>query len=134
MPPPDRRTSRLRNVLRGRRRGRTSLGYDLAERLSPTRCAVCALALRSLDRFFYHLSYENTNDFDTRERFVHGGGFCRDHAWRYVEVMNDGLSVALLYEHLLKVAERQGQMHVGGRCVACEYRATAERDLTTSLA
>jgi len=114
--------------------GRTPWGWDLLESLDPKRCAVCVLALRSVDRFFGGLSYESTNDPEVRQRFVDGGGFCRDHAWRYAEVTNDGLSVALLERHLLTVALRQGGIEVGHGCMACAQRAAAEHDLARILA
>ena len=110
-------------------RGRTSWGFDLLEGLRADRCAICTLTMRSVNRFFDNLSYENTNDPDTRERFVAGGGFCRDHAWHYADHWRDGLSVALLYRHLLVQARRDGQLRVGHACIACRQREQAEDDL-----
>jgi hypothetical protein len=115
-------------------RGRTSWGWDLLESLEADRCAVCRLALRSVDRFFGTVSYEATNDPEVRQRFVDGGGFCREHAWRYAEVTNDALGVGLLYQHLLRVAWRQGGLDVGVECVACVQRERAERDLARIVA
>jgi hypothetical protein len=81
-------------------RGRTSLYFDLRDGFALPGCAVCRYTLRSVQRFFEALVYENTNDFTLRASIRAARGFCNRHTAQYTS-MGDELGAALIYRDLL---------------------------------
>ncbi len=69
-------------------------------------CPVCALALAAVQSWLEQLSLENVNDFDTRAALRGAGGFCNRHSWAWAR-LHDALGTAILYEDLLREAERR---------------------------
>lgn len=81
-------------------RGRTSLYFDLLEGFQQPGCTICRYSLRAVERFFDGLTYENTNDYATRDAVRAARGFCNRHTGQYLG-FSDELGTAIICRDLL---------------------------------
>lgn len=88
------------------RPGRSTIFFELLDACARDGCPVCRLALRSVERFFDSLTYENTNDPGIRAELRASRGFCNRHAWQYAE-WRDGLGAAIIYRDVLREVLRE---------------------------
>ena len=88
---------------RGRPRAARHMAYfDLLEALPRPGCPICYLAKRTTYRYLDILSYENVNDPGLRARLRAARGFCRYHAWQFVDDLDDGLGTAIIYRDIVE--------------------------------
>jgi hypothetical protein len=91
-------------------------------------CPICRVEHDAALRYISGLFYEQTNDFNLRERLRASLGFCRQHAHLMVEeLQGNALGIALIYQDVLKVAinhleDRHGTLAPVRKCPACEQR------------
>jgi len=83
------------------RTDQSSIMYEFIEACGLEGCPVCRLAVRTSDRYFDILAYENTNDIDVRNELRASRGFCNRHAWQYAE-HHDSLGAAIVYRDVLR--------------------------------
>lgn len=81
--------------------------YDLVERLERPGCPVCALAARSVSQYLDTLAYEQVNEPAVRAALRHAGGFCRRHAWQFLQMGGAVLGAAIIYADLLRTVRRE---------------------------
>ncbi|OGV50755.1 MAG: hypothetical protein A2X49_12105 [Lentisphaerae bacterium GWF2_52_8] len=74
--------------------------FEVEESLQSRGCPLCTLLSKQVARFFDRFLYENLGNPYFRHSFRKAGGFCRTHAWMFMNC-NDGLAVAVLYRELL---------------------------------
>jgi hypothetical protein len=79
--------------------------HELIEALGGPDCAVCALALRSLRRYFDALAYEKVNDLSTRAAIRGALGFCAPHG-RMLREARAALGAAIIHRDVLTNAGR----------------------------
>jgi hypothetical protein len=124
--------------------------HDLIEAFSQAGCPVCRLTTESVDAYLTAVCYEQVNDLDLREQLRSAGGFCRDHAERFLRQRLGQLAAAIVYRDVLSTARKRISASVGQRtrsklaallggggarralagsprCPGCEVEADAER-------
>jgi hypothetical protein len=123
--------------------------HDLIEAFGQAGCPVCRLTTESVDAYLTAVCYEQVNDLDLREQLRSAGGFCRDHAERFLRQRLGQLAAAIVYRDVLSTARKRisasaGQrarsklaVLLGGgarkalvgapRCPGCEVEADADR-------
>jgi hypothetical protein len=125
--------------------------YELRDALAGSGCAICALALRSLARYFDALAYESVNDPGIRDALRASRGFCAAHGQLLREartaagaaiLCRDVLAAASeTLEQLARPEHGRGLERLFGRneratsdplapqraCPACERRRAAEQ-------
>jgi len=74
--------------------------FDLRDSLGSPGCALCALALRSMRRYFETLGYESVNDPGIRNAVRAARGFCEVHG-RMLREARDALGTAIIHRDLL---------------------------------
>ncbi len=79
----------------------SSIMFEFIEACGLDGCPLCRLAVRTSDRYFDILAYENTNDIGVRNELRASRGFCNRHAWQYAE-HHDGLGTAIVYRDVLR--------------------------------
>jgi len=108
-------------LMRARRRPREEVGYrDLLADLGRPGCPVCHGSHRAAWRYLDALLWEFVNDPGVRAHLRGTHGFCREHAQMAVALaagQGEGLGMAILYEDLLRNAQRAAGLAVeaGGR-------------------
>jgi hypothetical protein len=83
-------------------RGHTPF-FELQAALSEGGCAICALTVRSLERFFAGLVYERVNDVGLRETIRRSFGLCAAHAGMLREARS-ALGIAIIQRDVLRAA------------------------------
>jgi hypothetical protein len=89
--------------------------FELQTALREPGCAICALALRTLERYFAGLVYEKINDISTRAAIRGAAGFCAAHGAMLREARS-ALGIAIVQRDVLRAsaaALREAQQ--GGR-------------------
>jgi hypothetical protein len=76
--------------------------FELRDSLGGPGCAVCALALRSMRRYFATLGYESVNDPGIRSAVRAARGFCEVHG-RMLREAHDALGTAIIHRDVLTV-------------------------------
>src|SRR5260221_14666502 len=76
--------------------------FELRDSLGRPGCAVCALALRSMRRYFATLGYESVNDPGIRSAVRAARGFCEVHG-RMLREAHDALGTAIIHRDVLTV-------------------------------
>lgn len=74
--------------------------YELRDALVGSGCAICALALRSLNRSFATLAYESVNDRGIRDEVRAAHGFCAVHG-EMLSAARSALGTAIIHRDLL---------------------------------
>jgi hypothetical protein len=74
--------------------------YELRDALGGPGCAICALALRQLDRYFAGLGYERVNDRGLRSQIRAARGFCPVHGQR-LQANRTALGTAIIQRDVL---------------------------------
>ena len=131
---------------------RHSVFFDVEDALAKPGCPLCRLTTASVLQYFAALGYEQVNDVEARDELRANGGFCRRHAWLFLERSGNRLGVAIIYRDMLNhaartldgggaitagIGRRLGKLLGGGRagdrdpqsprpCTACRYEADAE--------
>src|ERR1700694_4411303 len=86
---------------------RDSTAFEVREALDQAGCAVCRLAVRSVDRWLASVAYDQINDIDLRARLRAARGLCNAHAHRWQREVHSVLGTAILYQDLLTSALRE---------------------------
>lgn len=86
---------------------RDTTAFEVREALQEPGCAVCRLALRSVQRLFRSVAYEQVNDPKLRSDLRKRGGFCTPHAHQWLREAHSVLGTALIYRDVLHAALRQ---------------------------
>ena len=76
--------------------------FELRDSLGGPGCALCALALRSMRRYFDALGYESVNDPGIRSAVRAARGFCEVHG-RMLREAHDALGTAIIHRDVLTV-------------------------------
>jgi uncharacterized protein DUF6062 len=77
--------------------------FELHHALAGPGCALCALALRSMRRYFEALGYESVNDPGIRDAIRAARGFCEVHA-RMLREARDALGTAIIHRDVVSTA------------------------------
>ncbi|MHB1133385.1 MAG: DUF6062 family protein, partial [Chloroflexota bacterium] len=85
--------------------------YELLAAVQSDDCPLCALGLRSAQRYLRSLAYEHVNDLDLRAGLRARRGFCNHHAWQMVLEESDGLAVAIIYRDVVQNLIRPLEAH-----------------------
>jgi hypothetical protein len=85
--------------------------FELMAALGEPGCALCRLATRSVREYFHALGYEQVNDVELRAALRAANGYCRRHAWLFLEQGGNRLGVAIIYRDLVE----QARQRLGGR-------------------
>jgi hypothetical protein len=85
--------------------------FELVAALGEPGCALCRLATRSVREYFSALGYEQVNDVELRDALRAADGYCRRHAWLFLEQGGNRLGVAIIYRDLVQHARER----LGGR-------------------
>jgi len=90
------------------RKSRRQAGeHDLVAVLERTGCPVCRLAAEAVDGFLESVCYEGVNDLELREQLRQAGGFCGEHASRFLGQSHGQLATAIVYRDVLVNAARR---------------------------
>jgi len=81
--------------------------YEVLEALAEGGCPVCGLAERSVRQRLASLSYEQVNDPAVRDELRAAQGFCRRHAWQFLELGGTVLGAAIIYADILRSVRRR---------------------------
>jgi len=81
--------------------------HDLLEALDQAGCPVCRLAGEAVDALLQSICYEQVNDLELREQLRAEGGFCPEHARRFLAQPNGPLATAIVYRDVLVNAARR---------------------------
>jgi len=81
--------------------------HDLIEAFGQPGCPVCRLATEAVDAYLTSVCYEQVNDLDLREQLRTAGGFCRDHAERFIKQRLGQLAAAIVYRDVLNTARKR---------------------------
>lgn len=125
--------------------------FELEQALAQPGCAICALALRELDRYFRGLVYEKVNNIGIRDAIRKAHGFCAAHGAMLREARS-ALGAAIIQRDVLRAVARQldgpgaarqggwrqtlfgergaGEAPLGpaGSCPACQHAGSFARD------
>jgi hypothetical protein len=89
-------------------RGKNQTFYELKEllaesgrRIDKQLCPICTVTRASLMQFLGSLSFENVNDYETRQKLWASLGFCNRHAWQWYSLKNASGS-AIIYKDIAK--------------------------------
>src|SRR6058998_2400497 len=74
--------------------------FELRDSLGGPGCALCALALRSMRRYFETLGYESVNDPGIRSAVRAARGFCEVHG-RMLREARDALGTAIIHRDVV---------------------------------
>jgi hypothetical protein len=74
--------------------------FELRDALAGPGCALCALALRSMRRYFEALGYESVNDPGIRDAVRAARGFCEVHG-RMLRQARDALGTAIIHRDVI---------------------------------
>ena len=74
--------------------------FELRDALAGPGCTLCALALRSMRRYFEALGYESVNDAGIRDAIRAARGFCEIHA-RMLREARDALGAAIIHRDVV---------------------------------
>jgi hypothetical protein len=74
--------------------------FELRDALAGPGCALCALALRSMRRYFEALGYESVNDPGIRDAVRAARGFCEVHG-RMLREARDALGAAIIHRDVV---------------------------------
>lgn len=91
-------------------------------------CPLCRIEHDMVLRYISSIFYEQTTDYNLRDRLRDSLGFCREHAYFAVdELPGNALGIAIIYQDLIKYAMHHLDSSRGGssprrRCPACEQR------------
>jgi len=88
--------------------------HDLIEAFGQPGCPVCRLATEAVDAYLTSVCYEQVNDLDLREQLRSAGGFCRDHAERFIRQRLGQLAAAIVYRDVLNTARKRIAAGGGG--------------------
>jgi Family of unknown function (DUF6062) len=77
--------------------------FELRDALVGSGCALCALALRSMRRYFETLGYESVNDPGIRDAIRAARGFCEVHG-RMLRDARDALGAAIIHRDVVNAA------------------------------
>jgi hypothetical protein len=77
--------------------------FELRDALAAPGCALCALALRSMRRYFETLGYESVNDPGIRDAIRAARGFCEVHG-RMLREARDALGTAIIHRDVVGAA------------------------------
>ena len=89
--------------------------YELRDALAGSGCAICALALRSLNRSFATLAYESVNDRGIRDEVRAAHGFCAVHG-AMLSAARSALGTAIIHRDLLgAISDRLSDQALSGR-------------------
>ena len=106
---------------------------DLIEALGRSGCPICRLAAEAVEAFLASVCYEQVNDLDLRAELRAAGGFCREHAGRFLRQPNGPLATAIVYRDVLaNAARRLEQADPGGRSRLAGLLAKAPRRPTAA--
>ncbi len=75
--------------------------YELQEVLAQPGCPLCFLRYDTERRYFDTLFYELVNDYETRQKVIHSGGFCPEHTAFIFQERHSVLGIAIIYHDLL---------------------------------
>jgi hypothetical protein len=90
------------------RKSRRQAGEDdLLTALDRTGCPVCRLVAEAVDGFLESVCYEGVNDLELREELRQAGGFCGEHASRFLGQSHGQLATAIVYRDVLLNAARR---------------------------
>jgi hypothetical protein len=114
---------------------------ELKEALAARGCPVCWVGEAAARRYLRFTLHESVNDPATRTRLAAAWGFCRRHAWHFLQweevTMRDGLGTAIIAEALLRTAKELLEAHTGAPSVEGRRKKGAQaalqklvRDLT----
>jgi hypothetical protein len=79
--------------------------FELQETFADSRCAICILTERALERYFSSLVYERVNDIKLREAIRKAYGFCAAHGAMLVAARS-ALGIAIVQRDVLRAAAR----------------------------
>lgn len=89
--------------------------YELRDALAGPGCAICALALRSLNRSFATLAYESVNDRGLRDEVRAARGFCAVHG-EMLSAARSALGTAIIHRDLIgAISDRLSAQAPNGR-------------------
>jgi hypothetical protein len=133
---------------------RHTVFFELRDALSDESCAMCALILRALRRYFDAATYEHVNDGNLRARVRAARGFCATHT-QLLRESRSALGTAIISRDVLTNLgramreDREGRRRGGlarlfgdqtvqrlapqGPCPACEYRREREDSYADAL-
>jgi hypothetical protein len=133
---------------------RHTVFFELRDALSDEGCAMCALILRALRRYFDAATYEHVNDGSLRARVRAARGFCATHT-QLLRDSRSALGTAIISRDVLTnlgralrddseskrrsglarlFGEQTGQrLAPQGPCPACEYRNEREEAYADAL-
>ncbi len=83
---------------------RDTAAFEVREALGKPGCAVCQLALRSVQRHIRSIAYAHVNDIELRARLRRARGFCNQHAHQWLRDARNVLGTALIYRDVLRAA------------------------------
>jgi len=111
------------------------IGMYLRDELMGEGCPLCRVLQKFEDSQIDTILYERANDPEVREHFKKSLGLCPYHAWRvleraYSESLLDPLSVAVIYEHMLRTymaSLEKDDQEKEGECYLCQLVREKER-------
>jgi hypothetical protein len=108
---------------------RDSTAFEIRDALNEPGCPVCRLSLAAVDRYIATVAYEGINDIAFRDRLRAAGGFCSNHAYRWLRDSHSVLGTALIYRDLLSTARRELEgVRPSGNLLTRWRRSTARTD------
>lgn len=105
--------------------------HDLIEAFGQLGCPVCRLSTEAVDAYLTSVCYEQVNDLDLREQLRTAGGFCRDHAERFIKQRLGQLAAAIVYRDVLNTARKRiagGNGSFGRSKLAALFGGRARRE------
>jgi len=79
---------------------------DFKEAFRQSGCPICHLQRKVVERYIFHLLWENVNDVTTRVHLARSLGFCPEHTWQlyHTEIsrFGSGLGISIIYEDLAR--------------------------------
>jgi hypothetical protein len=102
--------------------GRHTPFFELQVALEEPGCAICALALRNLERFFAGLVYEKINDISLRATIRGAAGFCAAHGAMLLEARS-ALGIAIVQRDVLRASAAALREAPGGAGQGRGWRA-----------
>ncbi len=81
--------------------------FELVEAIQRGGCPVCELVERSVQLQLDSLSYEQVNDPGIRSALRAAHGFCRRHAWQFLQLGGAVFGAAIIYADILRSIQRR---------------------------
>jgi hypothetical protein len=94
---------------------RDASAFEVREALQQAGCPICALVVRSVQRWLGTVAYEQVNDIQLRAALRAARGFCNAHAHQWLRETHSVLGTAIIYRDVLHAALRELDAPRGGR-------------------